>query len=66
MKAVLEFDRPEDDEQIRHALAGAQYYATIIAFDEYLEKMHARTEWKDETIKGILTAWQEMTERLRI
>jgi len=36
MKAVLEFNYPEDEHKLEHALKGTDYYEALIAIDNIL------------------------------
>jgi hypothetical protein len=36
MKAVLEFNYPEDEHKLEHALKGTDYYEALIAIDTVL------------------------------
>ena len=38
MKAVLEFNYPEDEEKLRHALNGADYYKALLEIDKLLNE----------------------------
>lgn len=63
MKAILEFDRPEDDEAICHALAGAKYYEVLCEFDLHLEATDR--QHGNETTAALLAVWKQLTEDIR-
>ena len=50
MKAVLEFNYPEDEDKLRHALNGVNYYATLLEISEMLKDTRSG---KAEEIKNI-------------
>ena len=66
MKATLEFDRPEDDEAIRHALAGAKYHEALCELHVYLDVANTRSGGQDEAFLAALTVCNEIMERLKI
>jgi len=51
MKAVLEFNYPEDEDKLRHALNGVNYYATLLEISEMLKDTRSG---KAEEIKNII------------
>jgi hypothetical protein len=38
MKAVLEFNYPEDEDKLRHALNGTDYYNALLKIDKLLNE----------------------------
>lgn len=38
MKAVLEFNYPEDEDKLRHALNGVDYYNALLEIDNLLNE----------------------------
>jgi vacuolar-type H+-ATPase subunit C/Vma6 len=38
MKAVLEFNYPEDEDKLRHALNGTDYYKALLEIDKLLNE----------------------------
>ena len=38
MKAVLEFNYPEDEDKLRHALNGTDYYNALLEIDNLLNE----------------------------
>ena len=38
MKAVLEFNYPEDEDKLRHALNGTDYYRALLEIDKLLNE----------------------------
>jgi hypothetical protein len=38
MKAVLEFNYPEDEDKLRHALNGTDYYNALLEIENLLNK----------------------------
>ena len=44
MKALLEFAYPEDEEKLRHALKGSEYYNALCEIGNILAGLHTKAE----------------------
>ena len=54
MKAVLEFNYPEDERKLEHALKGTDYYDALIAIDNILTAPFTKAD-AHSRVKKILT-----------
>lgn len=44
MRAILEFQLPEDSEDHRHALKGSEYWCAIFELDQELRSIYKHTD----------------------
>ena len=44
MKAVLEFEYPEDEERLQHAMKGTEYYDALCDIDSILAMPYTKAE----------------------
>lgn len=51
MKAVLEFTYPEDEDKLRHAISGTDYYSALL---EILNVLEDTRSGKAEEVKDII------------
>lgn len=54
MKAVLEFNYPEDEHKLEHALKGTEYYDALVAIDNILTAPFTKAD-AHSRIKKIVT-----------
>lgn len=65
MKAILEFNLPDDDEEHRMALAGPRYHGILYSFNEEVRRIRKYEESFDPenpAMKALLAAWFEYME----
>ena len=58
MKAVLEFNYPEDEEKLRHALNGIDYYNALLEIENLLNE-GANKLPKLKEIRGVINKAKE-------
>jgi hypothetical protein len=69
MKAILEFNLPEEDEEYRHAVHGIDYSIVIDEIDNYLRgQLKYNCDNLSEEVQAALQLvrdklWEEMNER---
>jgi hypothetical protein len=61
MKAVLEFNYPEDEDKLRHALNGVDYYNALLEIDNLLNESANKLP-KLKEIRGVIN---QTLERMR-
>ena len=44
MKAVLEFEYPEDEERLQHAMKGTEYYNALCEIDNIIAMPYTKAE----------------------
>jgi hypothetical protein len=64
MKAVLEFDLPEDNTDFQAAINGSNYKSAIWHFDEHLRSEMKYKELSDETYKAYKYCREELRKIL--
>lgn len=61
MKAVLEFNYPEDENKLRHALNGTNYYNALLEIEHLLKESTS----KSPKLKEICMVIDKTMERVR-
>lgn len=65
MKAILEFNLPEEDAEMRHAINAGKYNYVCFAFDQFLmrfDKHRDIPKEAQEILEEIRKQWNELTE----
>ena len=58
MKALLEFSYPEDEDKLKHAMKGAEYYEVLVSIDNILSAPFTKAEAYSQ-IKKIINSVME-------
>jgi hypothetical protein len=59
MKAVLEFEYPEDEQKLRHAMKGTEYYDALCEIDNILAMPYTKAEAYTKIRAVVLTVLEE-------
>ena len=62
MKAILEFDLPDDREEFEQASAAYKYYSVLWEFDQHLR---AKIKYDEKLTEEVHDTYQEIRDKLR-
>lgn len=54
MKAVIEYNYPEDEDKLKHALKGQDYFKALIAIEDLLHEKTSNTVLRERDIRIII------------